>query len=101
MVPVAHDGGTWLVAPYGPVEWVHNARAAGQVSLRYGRRTRRYRIREASAEEAGPVLRRYVAIATKTRSQFTATKDSPAEEFSAEAFRHPVFELIAIDGEAG
>ena len=42
-----------------------------------------------------------MAVATKTRSQFTATKDSPAEEFSAEAFRHPVFELIAIDGEAG
>ncbi len=25
---VEHDGRRWLVAPYGPVSWVHNARAA-------------------------------------------------------------------------
>jgi deazaflavin-dependent oxidoreductase (nitroreductase family) len=34
---VAHDDGRrWLVAPYGPVSSVHNARAAGRVRL--GRR---------------------------------------------------------------
>jgi len=26
---VEEDGQRWLVAPYGPVGWVHNARAAG------------------------------------------------------------------------
>ena len=30
VVPVEHDGRRWLVAPYGPVSWVHNARAAGR-----------------------------------------------------------------------
>ena len=93
-VPVDYDGKRWLVAPYGAVAWVHNARAAGRVSLRYGRSTRDFAIREASKDEAGPVLKRYVAIATKTRPQFDATKDSPVEEFVAEAHRHPVFELI-------
>ena len=29
VVPVDHDGRRWLVAPYGAVSWVHNARAAG------------------------------------------------------------------------
>lgn len=96
VVPVDHDGKRWLVAPYGAVAWVHNARAAGQVSLRYGRTTREYTAREASAHEAGPVLKRYVAIATRTRAQFAATPDSPAEDFAAEAGRHPVFELIAV-----
>ncbi len=96
VVPVDFDGKRWLVAPYGAVRWVHNARAAGHVSLRYGRTTREYAIREASADEAGPVLKRYLAVATRTRALFTATQDSPVEDFVAEAERHPVFELVAV-----
>ena len=100
VVPVDYDGKRWLVAPYGAVGWVHNARAAGQVSLRYGRATYEYASREVSADEAGPVLKRYVAIATKTQAQFKATRDSPVEDFVAEADRHPVFELVAVGSEA-
>ena len=96
VVPVDYDGKRWLVAPYGAVAWVHNARATGPVSLRYGRTTREYGTREVSADEAGPVLKRYVAIATKTQAQFKATQDSPVEDFVAEADRHPVFELVAV-----
>ena len=100
VVPVDHDGKRWLVAPYGAVAWVHNARAADRVSLQYGRATREYAVREVSADEAGPVLKRYVAIATKTRAQFEATPDSRVEDFVAEADRHPVFELVAVGSEA-
>jgi deazaflavin-dependent oxidoreductase (nitroreductase family) len=93
---VEHDGRRWLVAPYGPVSWVHNARAAGQV--RVGRRgdRRDYAVREVPATEAGPVLKRYVAVATATRPYFQAGKDAPVEDFVAEADRHPVFELLPI-----
>ena len=35
---VEHGEQRWLVAPYGTVDWVRNARAAGRVSLRRGRR---------------------------------------------------------------
>jgi deazaflavin-dependent oxidoreductase (nitroreductase family) len=94
VVPVDHDGRTWLVAPYGPVAWVHNLRATGTARLRYGRTSREYRTREAAADEAGPVLKRYVAVATKARAQFEADHDAPVEEFVAEADRHPVFELV-------
>jgi deazaflavin-dependent oxidoreductase (nitroreductase family) len=100
VVPVDHDGKRWLVATYGAVAWVHNARAAGRVSLQYGRARREYATREVSAVEAGPVLKRYVAIATKARAQFEATPDSPVEDFVAEADRHPVFELVAVGSEA-
>ena len=96
VVPVDHDGKKWLVAPYGTVSWAKNARAEGTVHLRYGRATRQYAIREVPAHEAGPVLKRYVAIATKTRSHFRTTKDSPVEDFVTEAERHPVFELIPL-----
>jgi hypothetical protein len=64
------------------------------VTLRRRRGRRDYAIREVPAEEAGPVLKRYVAVATATRPYFQADKDSPVEEFVAEADRHPVFELL-------
>jgi deazaflavin-dependent oxidoreductase (nitroreductase family) len=93
---VEQDGRRWLVAPYGPVSWVHNARAAGRV--RMGRRGDRrvYAIREVAAAEAGPVLKRYVGVATATRPYFQADKDAPVKDFVAEADRHPVFELLPI-----
>jgi len=93
---VEHDGRRWLVAPYGPVSWVHNARAAGRVSLRRRLDTHGYAVREVSAREAGPVLKRYVRIATATRPYFQATVDAPVEAFVAEADRHPVFELTPL-----
>ena len=95
VVPVEHGGRRWLVAPYGPVSWVHNARAAGRVSLTRRRDTRHYTIREASPDEAGPVLKRYVRLAPSARPYFQAAKDSSVEDFIAEAARHPVFELTA------
>jgi deazaflavin-dependent oxidoreductase (nitroreductase family) len=92
---VEHDGKRWLVAPYGPVSWVHNARADGRVTLRRRGDTRAYTVREVtSPQEAGPVLKRYVAVASATRPYFQAAKDSPVDDFVAEADRHPVFELI-------
>ena len=94
VVPVEHDGRRWLVAPYGPVSWVHNARATRRVSLTRRRNTRDYTIREVPPDEAGPVLKRYVRMAPSTRPYFQATKDSPVEDFITEADRHPVFELI-------
>lgn len=93
VVPVDHADARWLVAPYGSVGWVHNARAAGVVTLRYGRERCVYEVREAAPGEAGPVLKRYATIATRTRQCFTATVDAPVEAFTAEASDHPVFEL--------
>ena len=73
---VEYAGQRWMVAPYGAVPWVHNARAAGRVSLSRRLDTRHYAIREASAVEAGPVLQRYVGVATATREYFHADKDA-------------------------
>ena len=94
---VDHDGRRWLVAPYGPVSWVHNARAAGRVWLGRRGKTGDYLVREVDAAEAGPVLKRYVQVATATRPYFQATTHSPVEAFEAEAAGHPVFELIPPD----
>lgn len=93
VVPIDHASTRWLVAPYGPVGWVHNARATGSVTLRRRGQRHTCRVREATPAEAAPVLKRYVTIATRARHRFAATVDSPVEAFVAEAADHPVFEL--------
>lgn len=90
---VERDGHRWLVAPYGPVGWVHNARAEGRVTLHRRGPGAAYTVREVPPEEAGPVLKEYVRLARPTRPYFRATPDAPVEAFVAEADRHPVFEL--------
>jgi deazaflavin-dependent oxidoreductase (nitroreductase family) len=96
VVPVEHDGRRWLVAPYGAVSWVHNARASGQVTLTRRGDTREYAIREVPPATAGPILKQYVHLAPATRRYFQATRDSPVEDFITEAGRHPVFELTPV-----
>jgi deazaflavin-dependent oxidoreductase (nitroreductase family) len=91
------NGPRWLVAPYGVVGWVRNARAAGQVTLTRRGHAKEYTLREVSPDEAGPVLKRYVSLAKVTRPYFNARADAPAAEFAAEADRHPVFELTATE----
>src|SRR5215831_10108143 len=86
----------WLVAPYGAVPWVLNARAAGRVRLRRGRDRRDYTLRQLPATQAGPILQRYLRIAPATRPYFRASKDSPVAEFITEADRHPVFALAPL-----
>ena len=88
----------WLVAPYGPVAWVLNARAAGRVTIRRRSDVAMYTVREIAPVEAGPVLKEYVAIASATRAYFRASKDSPVADFVAEAGRHPVFVMTRVGG---
>jgi deazaflavin-dependent oxidoreductase (nitroreductase family) len=88
---VEEDGRRWLVAPYGAVEWVKNARAAGKVGLRRGRHAEIVPIRELGPEEAAPVLKMYVERVPHPRPYFDNGPDAPADAFISEAGRHPVF----------
>jgi deazaflavin-dependent oxidoreductase (nitroreductase family) len=90
---VEHAGELWLVAPYGERSWVRNARAAGWVELRRGRRTTRSEVEELPAAERGPILREYVERVPIVGRFFDAPKGAPVEAFAAEAARHPVFRL--------
>lgn len=90
---VAEGGERWLVAPYGERNWVKNARAAGWVELRRGRRDERLAVEELSPEDAVPVLHRYYELAYVTRPFFDVTLASSDEDWFAEASRHPVFRL--------
>jgi deazaflavin-dependent oxidoreductase (nitroreductase family) len=90
---VEEDGQRWLVAPYGPVGWVRNARAAGQVELSRGRRSETVRLKELVPEEAAPILKVYLERVPITRAYFDAAPDAPLAAFVAEATRHPVFQV--------
>jgi len=96
VVPVDHDGARWLVAPYGPVDWVHNVRADPHVTLLYGRSRVEYLAHEVEPTDVGPVLKKYVTVASKARSQFRTSPDAPAAAFAAEAGDHPVFALEPV-----
>jgi hypothetical protein len=88
----------WLVAPYGEVSWVRNARAAGQVTLSRGRRSEAVAIVELRPAEAAPILKQYITDVPITRPFFDAKPDAPLEAFVAEAHRHPVFHIGPVSG---
>jgi deazaflavin-dependent oxidoreductase (nitroreductase family) len=83
----------WLVAPYGDRNWVLNARAAGWVELRRGRRRERLGVRELDPRAAVPVLREYYRLGRVTRPFFDVTLHSSDADWLIEATRHPVFGL--------
>jgi F420H(2)-dependent quinone reductase len=90
------NGHRWLVAGYGPANWVLNARVSGEVTLSRGGQTERYKIGEAGAEDAVPVLRKYIGEIRVTRPYFDATPSSSDAAVAAEQGRHPVFRLIPV-----
>jgi deazaflavin-dependent oxidoreductase (nitroreductase family) len=97
-VSLVEEGGQrWLVAPYGDRNWVRNARAAGVVELRRGRRRETLAVEELAPAEAVPVLRRYYELGRVTRPFFRVERESTDEEWLAEAPSHPVFRLTRRD----
>ncbi|HTW03012.1 MAG TPA: nitroreductase family deazaflavin-dependent oxidoreductase [Streptosporangiaceae bacterium] len=89
---IEHDGRRWLVAPYGNVGWVRNARATGRVELRRGRTVQQASVREAAPGEAAPVLRSYLSrLKLVVGPYFDVAPTGNDAAFAAEAPRHPVF----------
>ncbi|MGI8404128.1 MAG: nitroreductase family deazaflavin-dependent oxidoreductase [Thermomicrobiales bacterium] len=83
----------WLVSPYGEVNWVKNARSAGEVTLSRGSHREVTKVVELGPEDAAPILRAYLSNNSIVRPFFDATPQSPIEAFVAEASLHPVFSL--------
>jgi deazaflavin-dependent oxidoreductase (nitroreductase family) len=90
---VEKNGERWLVAPYGEVGWVQNARAARQITLRRGRRSETVTIVELAPEDAAPVLKKYITRISIVRPFFDVRPESDLRDFVAEAPRHPVFRI--------
>jgi deazaflavin-dependent oxidoreductase (nitroreductase family) len=88
------EGRRYLVAPRGETNWVRNARAAGRVTLRKGRRSTEYTVREVGPAERPALLKAYLdRFALTVQRYFPVPRESPASEFARIAERYPVFEL--------
>jgi deazaflavin-dependent oxidoreductase (nitroreductase family) len=99
MTPFEFQSGLYVVAGYPGADWAANARAAGTGTLAWGRRSRRVKIVELSAEEARSVLRAFstevpVGVAFAKRSGMV--HDGTANEFEALAGRLAVFRFEPI-----
>ena len=96
VTPVEEKDQRWLVAPYGEVAWVQNARAAGYVTLTRGRTTTRVGIVEVGPLESAPILKKYLALEPITQPYFDVGPQAALEAFVVEAPRHPVFRLQVL-----
>jgi deazaflavin-dependent oxidoreductase (nitroreductase family) len=86
------DGQRWLIAAFGEVDWVRNLRAAGEASLKRGRRPQHIFVKELSAEEAAPILKKSLSGAPGfLLKNFDVTPESSLKDFECEALNHPVF----------
>ena len=99
VVLIEGGGNLWLVAPYGNVDWVKNARSAGEVTLSQGKNRQTWLIRELPPAEASLILKDYLRKYPITAPFFAASADSPLDDFKSEAKAKPVFALIPKEGE--
>jgi len=97
VILIEQDGQSFLVAPYGVVQWVRNLRVAGTATITRGRHSEAISVTELPAQEAAPVLKQYLLKVPTVRSYFDATPDSPLEAFEREAPRHPVFQITTME----
>ncbi|MCV7121669.1 nitroreductase family deazaflavin-dependent oxidoreductase [Mycobacterium lacus] len=99
VTPMTVDGKRYLVGGFPGADWVQNVRAAGQVTLRRGRKSERVRMVELSAEEAKPLLRVWpsqVPTGVGFMRRSGLVKDGRPEEFEALAGRCVVFRFEPI-----
>jgi deazaflavin-dependent oxidoreductase (nitroreductase family) len=86
----------FLVAPRGRTQWVRNAEAAGEVTLKRGRTVLTFRLRALAQAEKLPVLKAYLDnFRREVQRYFPLPAGSPPEAFEKIAGDYPAFELIA------
>ena len=90
------DGKKFLVAPRGRTQWVRNAEAAGEISLRRGSFQQPFRLRSLTDSQKPEVLKKYLtSYKGAVQRFFPIQPDSPPSAFAEIASGYPVFELIA------
>ena len=88
-------GKQYLVAPRERTQWVRNAEAAGEVTLKRGARYK-FRLRALEESEKPEVLKANLSnYKGAVQRFFPVTPDAPLEEFAKIAAEYPAFDLIA------
>ena len=89
------NGRRYLVAGRGRTQWVRNAEASNEVTLRKGRVRDRFRLRAVTGDEKAEVLSAYLRRFKLTvQRYFPVPAGSPPSGFLPVLDRYPVFELL-------
>jgi deazaflavin-dependent oxidoreductase (nitroreductase family) len=89
------NGKRYLVAPRGRTQWVRNAEAAGEITLKKGRQ--RFGLRARDDNEKPAILKAYLdTFKREVQSYFPVKAGAPAEAFRAVAEQYPAFELAPL-----
>ena len=90
------DGKKYLVSPRGRTQWVKNAEAAGEVTLKRGR-ARKFRLRALEDGEKPKVLKTYLTNYKSAVGKFFPVKpEADLAAFAEIAAGYPAFELIEV-----
>jgi deazaflavin-dependent oxidoreductase (nitroreductase family) len=90
-------GKRFLVAPRGRTQWVRNAEAAGEITLRRRSTRLKFRLRPLSDTEAPAILKAYLDnFKSEVQRYFPVPAGSPPEAFSTLTSSYPAFELLPL-----
>jgi deazaflavin-dependent oxidoreductase (nitroreductase family) len=90
------NGKKYLVAPRGRTQWVRNAEAAGEVTLKKGSKRQKFRLRPLADAEKLAILKAYLdTFRREVQRYFPIPAGSPPDSFAAIAESYPTFELLA------
>jgi deazaflavin-dependent oxidoreductase (nitroreductase family) len=90
-------GKRFLVAPRGRTQWVRNAEAAGEVTLKKGKTQRKYRLRAIPDAEKPVILKAYLdSFKREVQTYFPVPAGSPVQAFTGLVESYPAFELTAV-----
>jgi deazaflavin-dependent oxidoreductase (nitroreductase family) len=90
-------GKRFLVAPRGRTQWVRNAEAAGEITLRRRSTRLKFRLRPLSDAEAPEVLKTYLDnFESEVQRYFPVPAGSPPKAFSTLTSSYPAFELLPL-----
>jgi deazaflavin-dependent oxidoreductase (nitroreductase family) len=91
-------GKKFLVAPRGRTQWVRNAEAAGEITLKRGSRQQNFRLQTVADADKPELLKLYLdSYKVAVQKFFAVPAGSSAQAFVAVAPNYPVFELISGD----
>jgi deazaflavin-dependent oxidoreductase (nitroreductase family) len=90
-------GKRFLVAPRGRTQWVRNAEAAGEITLRRRSTRLKFRLRPLSDTETPEILKAYLdSFKSEVQRYFPVAAGSPPEAFSTLTSSYPAFELLPL-----
>jgi deazaflavin-dependent oxidoreductase (nitroreductase family) len=90
------EGKRFLVAPRGRTQWVRNAEAAGEVTLKKGRMQQRFRLEPIPDADKPEILKAYLDnFKSEVERFFPLPAGSPVQAFGEIAQNYPAFELIS------